>query len=150
MLVLVLQALLQGLQRQPREKMMEFKGRVADYTRSSFQGITLDEVVLFIVNLQKMVPNEFHQYIDWNQTRTEQGNWPTKTIVNMCFKNETHLATMMGLLKVDQDELKKRYPSKIMFGRSPQDQTWTLKSNLWRRHMLCFTKASKQWVEINS
>ena len=77
-------------------KKMEFKGWVTDYTRSSFQGITLNEVV----DLQKMVPNEFHQYIDWNHTRAEQGDWPTKTTVNMWFKNETNLATMIGLLKV--------------------------------------------------
>ena len=54
-----------------------------------------------------MVPNEFHQYIDWNQTRTEQGKWPTKTIVNMWFKNEINLGTMTGLLKIVFDELKK-------------------------------------------
>ena len=83
---------------------LSFQGRwssrvwVTDYTRSSFQGITLDEVMRFIVDLQKMVPNEFHQYIDWNQTRTEQGSWPTKTIVNM--------------LKVVKEELKKK-PWKI-------------------------------------
>ena len=83
---------------------MEFKGWVTDYTRSSFQGITLDEVMRLIVDLQKMVPNEFHQYIDWNQTRTEQGQ--TKTIVNMWSKNEANLETMIGLLKVVTDELK--------------------------------------------
>ena len=89
----------------PRKK--KFKGWVTDCTRSSFQGITLDEVMRFIVDLQKMVPNEFHRYIDWDQTRTEQGNWPTKTNVNVWFKNETHLATTIGLLNVVKDELKK-------------------------------------------
>ena len=49
----------------------------------------------------------FTQYIDWDQTRKEQGNWQTKTIVNMCFKNETNLATMIVLLKVVKEELKK-------------------------------------------
>ena len=57
-------------------------------------------------DLQQMVPNEFQQYIDWNQTNTEQGNWPTKTTVNMWFKNETNLATMI------EDELK-RIPYKL-------------------------------------
>ena len=73
---------------------MEFKGWVTDYTRSSFEGITLNEVMLFVVYLQKMVPEEVHHYIERNQTRTEQGNWPTKTI------------TMIGLLKVVEDEFK--------------------------------------------
>ena len=86
---------------------MEFKGWVTDQTRCSFQGLTVNEVMKFIGDLQKMVPNEFHQYIDWNKTRTEQGNWPTKTIVKLQFKNETNLATMIGLLKIGKDELKK-------------------------------------------
>ena len=53
---------------------MEFKGWVTDYTKWSFQGLTVNEVMTFIGDLQKMVPNEFHLYIDWNKTRTEQGN----------------------------------------------------------------------------
>ena len=79
---------------------MELKGWITYYTRNSFQGITLNAVMLFTVDLKKMVPNELHQYIDWDLTRTEQGNWQTKTIVNVWFKNETHLATMIGLLNV--------------------------------------------------
>ena len=55
---------------------------------------------VFIVDVEKRIPNQFHQYIDWDQSRKEQVNWPTKTIVNMRFKNETDLATMIGLLKV--------------------------------------------------
>ena len=79
---------------------MELKGWITYYTRNSFQGITLNAVMLFTVDLKKMVPKELHQYIDWDLTRTEQGNWLTKTIVNVWFKNETHLATMNGLLNV--------------------------------------------------
>ena len=77
---------------------MEFKGWITDNTKSSFQGITNKLVVVMIVDLEKMIPSQFHQYVDWNQTRTEQGNWPSKTIVNM--------ATMIGLLKVVKVELK--------------------------------------------
>ena len=91
---------------------MELKGWITDCTRSSFPGITLNEVMLFIVDLQKMLPNELHQYVDWDLTWTEQGNWPTKTTVNVWFKNETNLATMIGLLEVVKDELKKE-PYKI-------------------------------------
>ena len=68
---------------------MELKGWITDCTRSSFQGRTLNEVKLFTMDLQKMVPNELHQCIEWDLTRTEQGNWLTKTIVNVWFKNET-------------------------------------------------------------
>ena len=85
---------------------MEFKGWVTDYKRQSSEGLTADEVENSTGDLQKMVPNAFHQYIAWNQTRTEQGNWPTKTIVNVWFKNDTRLATMIGLLKIVKDELK--------------------------------------------
>ena len=79
---------------------MELKGWLIYCTRNSFQGITLHEVKFFTVDFKKMVPNELHQYIDWDLTRTEQGNRLTKTIVNVWFNNETHLATMIGLLNV--------------------------------------------------
>ena len=68
---------------------MEFKGWVTDHTRCSFQGLTVNDVMKFIGNPQKMVPNEFHQYIDfhlyidWNKTRTEPRNWPTKMILKL-------------------------------------------------------------------
>ena len=58
---------------------MEFKGWVTDYKRCCLEGVTATEVTKFIGDLQKMVPKEFHKHIDWDQTRTEQGNWPTKT-----------------------------------------------------------------------
>ena len=59
-----------------------------------------------MVDLEKMIPSQFHQYTDWDHFRKVQGNCPTKTIVNMWFKNETSLATMIGLLKVVKEELK--------------------------------------------
>ena len=43
---------------------MELKGCITDNT-SSFQGITDEEVMVFIVDLQKVIPGQFHQYIDW-------------------------------------------------------------------------------------
>ena len=52
--------------------------------------------MVFIVDLQKMILGQFHQYVDWDQSKEEQGNWPTKTMVSMCFRNETNLATMIG------------------------------------------------------
>ena len=60
---------------------MEFNGLVTDYKQCNFQVLTANEVTIFIKDLQKMVPNEFHKYIDWDQTRTEQGTCPTKTLV---------------------------------------------------------------------
>ena len=53
-----------------------------------------------------MVPN-VHKYIDWDPTRTEQGTWRTKTFVNVWFRSETNLATMIGLLETVENELKK-------------------------------------------
>ena len=87
---------------------VEFKGWIKDYTRSSFQGITDEEVMVFIVDLQKIMPGQFHQYVDRDQSRKEQGNWTTRTTVNMWFKNETNLASMTGVLKVAKEELKEK------------------------------------------
>ena len=53
------------------------------------------------------MPHELHKYIYWDQTRTEQGNWPTKTFVNMRFRSDTNLTTMIGLLEIVKHELKK-------------------------------------------
>ena len=89
----------------PRE--MEFTGWVTDYKKCSHLGLTDAEVSNFIRDLQRMMPDPFHKHIDWDHTRTEQGTWPTKTFVNMWFKNETNLATMTGLLEIVKEELKK-------------------------------------------
>ena len=57
---------------------MEFKGRITDYTRSSFQGITMDEVAAFVVDLKRMTSLNAPRFVDWEQTKTEQGKWPTQ------------------------------------------------------------------------
>ena len=53
---------------------MEFKGWITDYTRSSFQGTTNEEVMVFIVELQKIIRGQFHQYIDWDQELVDQND----------------------------------------------------------------------------
>ena len=78
---------------------MEFTGWITDYTKSSIQGITDDEVMTLVSDLEKMVPRQAHKWIDWSQTRKEHGTWPTKTIVSTWFTNEANLATMIELLK---------------------------------------------------
>ena len=95
---------------------MEFKGWTTDCTRSSFQGIN-EEVMVFIVDLQKLILGQFHQYIDWNQSRKEQVR--PRRLSNMWFKNETNLATMIGLFKVVKERTEKTY--KIRNHRSLQD-----------------------------
>ena len=52
-------------------KKIEFKGWVTDYKKCSYQGLTATEVSNFIRDLQKMVPDQFHKYIEWDQTRKE-------------------------------------------------------------------------------
>ena len=61
----------------------------------------------FIRDLHKMVLDHYRKYLDGDQTRTEQGTWPTRTMVNMWFSNETNLPTMVGLLDIMKEELKK-------------------------------------------
>ena len=53
---------------------MELKGWVTDNKKCSYQGLTDTEVSNFIRDSQKMVPDQFHKYIDWDHTRTEQGD----------------------------------------------------------------------------
>ena len=86
---------------------MEFKGWVADYKQSSYQGLSETDVSNFIKDLHQMVPDQYRKCIDWYQTRTEQGTWPIKTMVSMWFNNETNLPKMVGLLDIISTELKK-------------------------------------------
>ena len=76
-------------------------------TKGSLRGITDDEVSKLVSDLERMVPRQSHQWIDWDQTRKEQGNWPINTMVSMWFQNETNLVTIIELLKVGEEELKK-------------------------------------------
>ena len=45
--------------------------------------------------------------IDWDQNWGEQGTWPTKTFVSVWFKNETNMSTMIGMLEIGKNGLKK-------------------------------------------
>ena len=91
---------------------MECKGWVTDFNQCSFQGLTEIEVPNFVKDLHQMVPDQYRKYIDWEQTKTEQGTWATKTIVSMWFSSETNLPTMVGLLDIIKEELKKE-PCKL-------------------------------------
>ena len=55
-----------------------------------------------------MIPFNAKRFVDWELTSTEQVNWPTEVLVSMWFKSETNLATMIELLRVVKDELKKK------------------------------------------
>ena len=89
------------------QRTMEFKGWVTDYKQFLYQGLTETEVSNFIQDLHQMVPDPHKKYVDWEQTKTEQGTWPTKTMVNMWFSNEANLPTRVGLLDIIRTELKK-------------------------------------------
>ena len=60
------------------------------------EGITDDEVA-------KLVRQQAQTWVDWD--RKEQGTWPTKMMVDMWFKNETNLLTMIDLLEITKEEL---------------------------------------------
>ena len=68
---------------------MEFKGWVTDDKPCRYQGLTDTKVSTFITDLHHLVPEALKHYVDWEQTRTEQGTWPTKIMVSMWFSNET-------------------------------------------------------------
>ena len=89
------------------------------------------------------MPSQFHQFFDWDQSRKEQGNWPTKTIVNMWIKNETNLATMIGLPKIVEEEMKKKTPYKIREQEVAARLEVSSKRNPWRKRMPCSYKGLK-------
>ena len=86
---------------------MEFKGGVTDYKQCSYQGLTETEVSTVIKDLHQMAPDPFKKFVDWEQTKSEQGTWSTKTMVSMWFSNEANLPSMVRLLDIIKEELKK-------------------------------------------
>ena len=91
---------------------MEFKGCVTDDKQRSHQELTESEVTDFVKDLQKMVPDSCQKCVDWDQTRTEQWNGPTKTVVSMWFRNETNLPTMVGMLDITKKN-SRRCPKRL-------------------------------------
>ena len=93
---------------------MALKGWITDYTRSSFQRRTIEEVAAFFVDLKPMIPLSTQRFMDSEQTRSEQGTWRTKLLVSMWFKSETNLTAMIELLRVVKDELKKKIREQVV------------------------------------
>ena len=50
------------------------------------QEVAAKEVACFVVDLKQMIPLNAQQFVDWDQTRTEQESWPTETMVSLWFK----------------------------------------------------------------
>ena len=82
--------------------------KVGSRTASSAgtKGLTDTEVLNLIKDLHKMVLDTLKK-IDWEQTRNEQGTWPTKITVSLWFSNEAKLLTRIGIPDVMRGELKK-------------------------------------------
>ena len=65
----------------------------------------MDEVVGIVLDVKQMIPLDAQRFVDWEQTRAEQGSWSTKTMISLWFRSDTNLATMIELLRVVTDEL---------------------------------------------
>ena len=59
-----------------------------------------EEMMKFLFDLERMVPQQGPKWIDWDQTRKEQGNWPRTILVSMWFKHETNMIMIIELLKI--------------------------------------------------
>ena len=128
---------------------MEFKGWIErSYDQCSLQGITMDETRKFIVDLQKMIPEESHKYMDWDQTNNQQGPWPTKNMASMWFKNETNLVVVIDLLRTVKEELK-RGPDKLR-GREvvPRMEASPQQKPLKRAHAMKALTAVKKRINV--
>ena len=84
---------------------MEFKGWVTDYSKSGLQGITDGERTILWNDFEKMAPQHTPKWVDWHQTRKEQGTWLREIMVSMWFKHEANLIVMTDLLEVAKEEL---------------------------------------------
>ena len=128
---------------------MEFKGWVTGYKKCSFQDSRPTRSRISSEIYKRCCRVNFTSTLTGTKPGQKQGNWPTKTFVKMWFENETNMATMIGMLGIGKHELKK-IPCKLhdevvcaKFGNDP------LRGSPWQRPMLCFTKVSKKWGEMN-
>ena len=55
--------------------------------------------------LEKTMTQEVRKWIDWEQTRGDQGPWPRKIMVSLRFKQDTGLILMIEILKMMSGEL---------------------------------------------
>ena len=53
---------------------VEFKGWVTDCSEGNLQGITDDDVAKLLGYLERMMPHNAQEWIDWDQTKKEQRN----------------------------------------------------------------------------
>ena len=84
---------------------------VTNNKQSSYQGSRTPRLRVLSETYIGCCQTNQKKYIDWDQTRTEQGSWPTKLIVSMWLKNETNLPTMAGIL--DTIKKFKKVPYKL-------------------------------------
>ena len=84
---------------------MEFKERVTETTQRIQSGITEGQKTKFLTDREKMVPQHALKWVDWDQSRKEQGTLPRKILVSMWFKHETCLTVMIDFLQMMKEEL---------------------------------------------
>ena len=55
--------------------------------------------------IEQMMPQEVRKWIDWEQTRSEQGPWPRKTVLSLWFIHDTALIMMLEIMNMIRDEM---------------------------------------------
>ena len=84
---------------------MEAKGKITDCSKSSLHGIADREVMELLERSRETgAAARAQTWVDWDQTRKEQGTWPKKTMVCMWFSHEISLIVMIDILKMTREE----------------------------------------------
>ena len=87
---------------------LEFKGWSADWSTKHIQGIQDDQVKIVLKEIEAMMPTEVKQWIDWAQTKGNQGTWPKKTMVSLWFMHGTGKIMRVEILKMMRVELENK------------------------------------------
>ena len=74
---------------------VEFKGGMHLFHSQNIQGIPHSQVKTVLEDLEKMIPQDVRKWIDWEQTKSDQGPWPRKIMVSLWFKHDTGLTLMI-------------------------------------------------------
>ena len=86
---------------------LEFKEWNPDFTKRNIQGIPDSQEKTVLDDLEKMMPHEVRKWLNWEQTRNEQGTWPRTTILSLWFIHDTGWMMMIEILKMMRDDLSK-------------------------------------------
>ena len=75
------------------------------FSLKNLQEILDDQLRTILEDLERLMPLEVKKWMDWDQTKDNEGSWPKTNMVSLWFKHDTGF--MLMNVKVMRAELDK-------------------------------------------